>query len=331
MSAEGGAALGPQDHQPEREVPVHVPVHRLGGGLRDRPAARAAHRGQLALRRDRADRPVLGLLHHDGLPLGGDRGVGGPARAADESGGRAEVRLGARSIGVVRPRAEVRRPLSPAAPGRRRDAIWASRSRTPAPAPTASSTRAGSSTTVDRRRPTASARTPAVPWPGDRAPFRRPVPPARPPDEERCRRLRCERDCVRADGASRSGMLGRHAVGSARHELENTGGQDPVRRLNGDRGVNAVQPASMLRGGRTGDSSRISRVEAGFDVSVAMCEVPFDGVRIGSGEPSAVAPSRRPAEVAPGCKISTAGIRMAAPYGRPWASELGPPGGGFGG
>ena len=30
MTAEGGVALGPQDHQPEREVPVRVPVHRLG-------------------------------------------------------------------------------------------------------------------------------------------------------------------------------------------------------------------------------------------------------------------------------------------------------------
>ena len=75
MTAEGGSTLGPQDHEPEREVPVHVPVHRLGGRLRDRPPARAAHGRELALRRDRPDRPVQRLLHHDGLPLGGDRGV----------------------------------------------------------------------------------------------------------------------------------------------------------------------------------------------------------------------------------------------------------------
>ena len=78
MTAEGGATLGPQDHQPEREVPVRVPVHRVGGRLRDRAPARAAHGRELALRRDRPDRPVQRLLHHDGLPLGGDRRVTGP-------------------------------------------------------------------------------------------------------------------------------------------------------------------------------------------------------------------------------------------------------------
>ena len=38
-------------------------------------AARPAHRRELALRRHRADRPVLGLLHLDGLHLERDRGV----------------------------------------------------------------------------------------------------------------------------------------------------------------------------------------------------------------------------------------------------------------
>ena len=42
MTAEGGSRWVAPDHEPERQVPVHVPVHRLGGRVRDRPAARAA-------------------------------------------------------------------------------------------------------------------------------------------------------------------------------------------------------------------------------------------------------------------------------------------------
>ena len=71
----GRGSLGPACHQPERAVPVRVPVRRLGARLRDRPAARPARRRRLALRRARPDRPVHRLLHHDGLALGGHRRV----------------------------------------------------------------------------------------------------------------------------------------------------------------------------------------------------------------------------------------------------------------
>src|SRR5690349_11237482 len=67
--------MGPPGHQPEREVPLHGPVHRLGRDLRDRPAARPARRRKHPLRRAGADRPVQRLLHHDGAALVGDRGV----------------------------------------------------------------------------------------------------------------------------------------------------------------------------------------------------------------------------------------------------------------
>ena len=38
-------ALGAPDHEPEREVPVHVPVHRLGGRVRDRRCSSCPTRG----------------------------------------------------------------------------------------------------------------------------------------------------------------------------------------------------------------------------------------------------------------------------------------------
>ena len=67
--------MGPPRYEPEREVPFHVPVHRLGRRLRDRPPAGAARRCEHAVWRPRAHRSLQRLLHHDGVALGRDRGI----------------------------------------------------------------------------------------------------------------------------------------------------------------------------------------------------------------------------------------------------------------
>ena len=81
MTAEGGSSWVRKITNPNAKFLFTFLFIALGGRLRDRPPARAAHGRQLALRRDRPDRPVQRLLHHDGLPLGGDRGV---ARVASD-------------------------------------------------------------------------------------------------------------------------------------------------------------------------------------------------------------------------------------------------------
>src|SRR5215212_1151017 len=68
-------ALDEADHRAERQVVLGDAVHRLGDRLRRRAPARSAYGRELALRRPWVDRPLLGLLHLDGLHLERDRGV----------------------------------------------------------------------------------------------------------------------------------------------------------------------------------------------------------------------------------------------------------------
>ena len=92
-----------RDHEPERASYLFTFLFVAWAlVLRDRAAARAPRGRRLAVRRDRPDRPVHRLLHHDGLPLGGHRGM--TPRSAAATRGRDRTRRHRPAIDCAGPR-----------------------------------------------------------------------------------------------------------------------------------------------------------------------------------------------------------------------------------